>query len=544
MLICLNVGADEQQIQFIDVTSEAGIQFRHVNGAKGDYHLPEQLGAGGAFLDYDTDGDLDLYLVNSGDLPGESSSESYTSVLYRNNGNGTFTNVTSGAGVGNTGNYGIGAACGDYDNDGDPDLYVTNFGPNVLYRNNGDGTFTNVTQTSGVGDPLWGSSATFLDYDRDGNLDLYVVNYLRYPLDFPHAPCEVDGIRILCHPKNYDGAPDRLFRNNGDGTFTNVSEAAGFKGVEGPHSGKGLGVVAADFDNNGDVDIYVANDDTPNYLYYNNGDGTFTEMGLLAGCAYSFNGVAQAGMGVDAGDYNGDGFLDIFVTNLSYETNALYKNNGDGTFSDVIYAAHLGDESFLFVGFGTRFFDFDNDGHLDIFIANGHIIDNIAQVTDILTYAQRNQLFHNNGNGTFSEVSFNSGTYFQRESVSRGAIFGDFDNDGDCDIVTTQVNQPAQLLRNEGGNHQNWLRVKLVGVISNRDGIGARLTLRTGSRSWVQEVRTGSSIMCSNDPRCHFGLGDNSIVDRLEILWPSGIVQILEKVTANQEIFVIESSRE
>lgn len=542
MLMCLNVGADEQQIQFIDVTSEAGIQFRHANGAKGNYHLPEQLGAGGAFLDYDTDGDLDLYLVNSGDLPGESSSESYTSVLYRNNGNGTFTNVTSGAGVGNTGNYGIGAACGDYDNDGDPDLYVTNFGPNVLYRNNGDGTFTNVTQTSGVGDPLWGSSATFLDYDRDGNLDLYIVNYLRYHLDVPHAPCEVDGIRILCHPKNYDGAPDKLFRNNGDGTFTNVSEAAGFKTVESPHSGKGLGVVAADFDNNGDVDIYVANDDTPNYLYYNNGDGTFTEMGLLAGCAYSFNGVAQAGMGVDAGDYNGDGFLDIFVTNLSYETNALYKNNGDGTFSDVIYAAHLGDESFLFVGFGTRFFDFDNDGNLDIFIANGHIIDNIAQVTDILTYAQRNQLFHNNGNGTFSEVSFNSGTYFQHESVSRGAIFGDFDNDGDCDIVTTQVNQPPQLLRNEGGNHQNWLRVKLVGVISNRDGIGARLTLTSGSRSWVQEVRAGSSIMCSNDPRCLFGLSDYAAIDRLEVLWPSGIVQVIENLLPNQEIVIKESN--
>lgn len=543
-MVCLNVIAVGEQIQFIDATAEAGIQFLHRNGAKGDYHLPEQLGAGGAFFDYDNDGDLDLYLVNSGDLPDEGHESTVTSALYRNNGDGTFTDITSEAGADNKGNYGVGAACGDYDNDGDPDLYVTNFGANVLYRNNGDGSFTNVTETAGVGDPMWGSSATFLDYDRDGNLDLYVVNYLRYSLDVPHAPCEVDGIRILCHPKNFDGAPDQFYRNNGDGTFTNVTEAAGFKVAEGPHSGKGLGVVAADFNNDGEADIYVANDDTPNYLYYNNGDGTFTETGLLAGCAYSFNGVAQAGMGVDAGDYNGDGYLDIFVTNLSYETNALYQNNGDGTFSDVIYGAHLGDESFLFVGFGTRFFDYDNDGFLDIFIANGHIIDNIAQVTDILTYAQRNQLFHNNGDGTFREVSFSAGKYFHEQSVSRGAIFGDYDNDGDCDIVTTQVNQPAQLLRNEDGNQKNWLRVKLAGVISNRGGIGARVTLTAGTRFWVQEVRAGSSIMCSNDPRCHFGIGDNAIVDRLEIHWPSGIVQILENVTANQEIVVTESSRE
>lgn len=544
MMICLNAFAVGEQIQFIDATAEAGIHFRHQNGAKGDYHLPEQLGAGGAFFDYDNDSDLDLYLVNSGDLPGEGRESTVTSALYRNNGDSTFTDVTSDSGAGNVGNYGVGAACGDYDNDGDPDLYVTNFGANVLYRNNGDGTFTNVTETAGVGDPMWGSSAAFLDYDRDGDLDLYVVNYLRYSLDVPHAPCEVDGIRILCHPKNFDGAPDQFFRNNGDGTFTNVTEEAGFKVAEGPHSGKGLGVVAADFNNDSKADIYVANDDTPNYLYYNNGDGTFTETGLLAGCAYSFNGVAQAGMGVDAGDYNGDGYLDIFVTNLSYETNALYQNNGDGTFSDVIYSAHLGDESFLFVGFGTRFFDYDNDGYLDIFIANGHIIDNIAQVTDILTYAQRNQLFHNKGDGTFREVSCSSGKYFYEPSVSRGAIFGDYDNDGDCDIVTTQVNQAAQLLRNEGGNQKNWLRVKLAGVLSNRGGIGARLTLTAGTQSWVKEVRAGSSIMCSNDPRCHFGLGDNSIVDRLEIHWPSGVVQILEKITVNQEIVVTESSRE
>ena len=536
--------AESHGIQFVDVTAEAGIGFQHVNGAKGDYHLPETIGSGGAFFDYDTDGDLDLYLVNSGDLAGAASDSAYTSVLYRNNGNGTFTDVTDTAGVGNSGNYGMGAACGDFDNDGDPDLYVTNFGANVLYQNNADGTFTDVTESAGVGDSLWGSSATFFDYDRDSYLDLYVANYVLYSLDVPHRPCGVHGIRTHCHPKNFDGAPDRLYRNNGDGTFTDVTHAAGFGVISGPHSGKGLGVAAADFNNDGEPDIYVANDDTPNFLFYNNGDGTFTEMGLLAGCAFSFDGVAQAGMGIDAGDFNGDGYLDIFVTNLSHETNALYRNNGDGTFTDIVYEASLGKESYLFVGFGTRFFDYDNDGYSDIFIANGHIIEAIAQVTDVLTYAQRNQLFHNNGDGTFTEVSFESGQYFRREGVSRGAIFGDYDNDGDMDIVVTQSNQQAELLRNEGGNRRNWVRIKLVGTASNRDGIGARVAVTAGSQSQMQEVRTGLSYLCSNDPRVFFGIGEHSRIDRLEIRWPSGIVQVLENLEVNREIVVVEEGDE
>ena len=541
LLECANLCADNHEIQFVDVTAEAGIRFRHVNGAKGDYHLPETIGSGGAFFDYDIDGDLDLYLVNSGDLTRTDSEGTYTSILYCNNGDGTFTDVTDAAGVGNSGYYGMGAACGDYDNDGDPDLYVTNFGANVFYRNNGDGTFTDVTEAAGVGDALWGTSATFFDYDRDSYLDLYVANYVLYSLDVAYRPCGVHGIRTHCHPKNFDGAPDRLYRNNGDGTFTDATQAAGFGGIGGPHSGKGLGVVAADFNNDGEPDVYVANDDTPNFLFYNNGDGTFTETGLLAGCAFSFDGVAQAGMGVDAGDFDGDGNLDIFVTNLSHETNALYRNNGDGTFSDIVYEAYLGKESYLFVGFGTRLFDYDNDGYSDIFIANGHIIEAIAQVTDVLTYAQRNQLFHNNGDGTFTEVSFESGPYFRRESVSRAAIFGDYDNDGDIDIVVTQSNQPAELLRNEGGNRRNWVRIKLVGTTSNRDGIGARVTATAGSESQMQEVRTGLSYLCSNDPRVLFGLGDHTRIDRLEIRWPSGIVQVLENLEVNREIVVVEN---
>ena len=306
-----------------------------------------------------------------------------------------------------------------------------------------------------------------------------------------------------------------------------------------------MGVVAADFNNDGEADIYVANDDTPNYLYYNNGDGTFYRDGTIGGFArIASTAWRRREWALMPATITATDIWTSLSPTFPMKRTHFTKTTGDGTFSDVIYGAHLGDESFLFVGFGTRFFDYDNDGFLDIFIANGHIIDNIAQVTDILTYAQRNQLFHNNGDGTFREVSFSAGKYFHEQSVSRGAIFGDYDNDGDCDIVTTQVNQPAQLLRNEDGNQKNWLRVKLAGVISNRGGIGARVTLTAGTRFWVQEVRAGSSIMCSNDPRCHFGLGDNAIVDRLEIHWPSGIVQILENVTANQEIVVTESSRE
>jgi enediyne biosynthesis protein E4 len=544
LLVSLPLHAATPPVQFTDITAEAGVHFRHINGAVGDYHLPETIGAGGAFLDYDNDGDLDLYLVNSGDWLNTPSENPTTSILYRNNGDATFTDVTRSAGVGNAGNYGQGVVCGDFDNDGDVDIYVTNFGVNWLYRNNGDGTFADVTEKAGVGDPAWSSSATFFDYDRDGYLDLYVVNYLRYSLDIPYRPCGAEGVRTYCHPSVFEGAPDRLYRNNGDGTFADVTDAAGVKDIGGLFHGKGLGVVAADLNNDTYPDLYVANDDTPNYLFYNNGDGTFSEIALIAGCAYSFDGVAQAGMGVDAGDYNGDGLLDIFITNLSYETNALYRNNGDGTFTDVIYEAGLGKESYLYVGFGAGFLDFDNDGHLDIFVANGHVIDNIEQTHDVLTYAQPNQLFHNTGDGKFTDISSESGGYFRQKRVSRGAVFGDYDNDGDTDIVVTQSNGAAVLLRNDGGSRQNWLRIKPVGTISNRDGLGGRVTAWIGGKQKVREVRAGSSYLSSNDPRLIFGLGEHSVVERLEIRWTSGIVQILENLPANQEIVISEENNE
>lgn len=554
-------------VQFVDVTKEAGIDFRHVNGAEGDYHLPETLGAGGAFFDADNDGDLDIYLVNSGNWPGSAAAQKH-SALYQNNGDGTFTDITAAAGVGNRGNYGQGVACADYDNDGDTDIYVTNFGPDVLYRNNGDGTFTDITAHAGIGDAAWSSSACFLDYDRDGHLDLFVVNYLHYSLDVVYRPCGEGETRTYCHPSLFEGAPDRLYRNNGDGTFTDVSQAAGVGNIGGMFHGKGLGVVSADFNNDGAPDLYVANDDTRNDFFYNNGDGTFSEISLLAGCAYSFNGVAQAGMGIASGDYNGDGALDIFVTNLSYETNALYRNNGDGTFTDVIYEARLGKESYLYVGFGTGFLDVDNDGWLDLFVANGHIIDNIAETHDVLTYAQPNQLFRNKGDGTFQEISETTGPYFHRAQVSRGSIFGDYDNDGDVDILVTQSNGPATLLRNENGNKQNWLRIKPVGTVSNRDGIGARVLLTIGEMArgrpspyglqademepdepsfddltqQLRDVNPGASYLSSHDARLHFGLGENTNVNRLEIRWPSGVVEVYENLPVNQEHVLTESS--
>ena len=541
LLMAPRAFAELPQLQFNDVTRTASIRFTHTNGATGDYHLPETLGAGGAFLDDTNDGYLDVYLINSAG----------TSVLYRNNGDGTFSDVTAAAGVSNTGSYGHGVACADYDNDGYVDIYVTNFGENRLYHNDGDGTFTDVTTEAGTADARWSSSATFFDYDRDGYLDLYVVNYVHYALDTPYPPCleslgfgtgtpdstaiHTHPVRGYCHPKNFEGAPDTLYRNNGDGTFTDVTEAANIRDAGGMFHGKGLGVVAADFDADGHADLYVANDDTPNYLFYNKGDGTYAEIAILTGTAYSADGIAQAGMGVDAGDYNGDGFLDIFVTNFSYETNTLYRNNGDGTFTDVSYQARLGEESFLYLGFGAGFFDADNNGTLDIFVANGHIFPNITQMTDVLSYAQANQLFSNRGDGTFAEVPF-----AMPAGVSRGTLFGDYDNDGDTDLLVTQLNNNVTLLQNNTEPRHNWLRIKTVGTLSNRDGIGARVTLTCRTGTQIREVRRNASYLSSNDPRLLFGLGTNKTVERLEIRWPSGIVQVLENLATNQELVVRE----
>lgn len=494
------------------------------------------MGSGAAFLDYDNDGDLDLYIVNSAPLPGFVTDTPPTNVLYRNDGDKGFTDVTAEAGVGHLG-YGMGCGIADYDNDGDPDLYVTNFGENVLYRNDGDGTFADVTVNAGVGDgDRWSSSCAFVDYDHDGNLDLYVVNYLDYDIIEDGEWFDANGRRIYSNPRVYKGVSDALYRNNGDGTFADVTQRAGVYN----DIGKGLGVTCGDYDNDGRIDIYVANDTTPNFLYRNMGDGTFIDLGVIAGVAYNEEGVAEGGMGVDFGDYNNDGFLDIFVTNFSRETNTLYRNNSNGIFSDVTYIAHLGDSSFLKLGFGTKFFNADNDHDLDLFVANGHVYSTVESHSDTIKYAQTDQLFLNMGESAFLDVSEECGTYFSVKRVSRGAAFSDYDNDGDTDIFVVHLNQKAVLLRNDGGNRNNWLKIKTVGVKSNRDGIGARIEVVTRLHAQIGEVQSGSSYLSGHDLRLIFGLGAEAEAEEVTVTWPSGLKQTLADVAANQFLIITE----
>ena len=535
-ILNLLVAASHAQtaVQFVNVTTEAGITFKHVNGASDRKFYLETMGSGAAFLDYDDDGDLDLYIVNGAPLPGFETTTPPTNILYQNNGNGEFTDVTVAAGVGDTG-YGMGCVGADYDNDGDTDLYVTNFGVNLLYRNNGDGTFTDVTTHTGVGGgDKWSSSCAFVDYDHDGKLDLYVVNYLDYDIANDRDWYDSRGRRIYSNPQAYSGISDTLYRNNGDGTFTDVTRQAGIY-----NDGKGLGVTCGDYDNDGRIDIYVANDTTPNFLYRNVGDGRFVDIGPFAGAAYNEHGVAEGGMGVDFGDYNNDGTLDIFVTNFSNETNTLYHNTADGALIDFTNIAGLGEVSFLKLAFGTKFFDPDNDGILDLFVANGHLY---PTASDALEYAQTDQLFINTGEGTFVDVSEQSGDYFSTKRVGRGAAFGDYDNDGDTDIFVVNLNQEGVLLRNEGGNKHNWLTIKTVGAKSNRDGIGARVEVITRSHSQIKEVQAGSSYLSGHDLRLIFGLGTETKAETVKITWPSGAKQTLTNVEANQLLSITEEN--
>ena len=526
------LGAEE--VQFVDVTAEAGIRFRHMDGASGRKYFVESMCSGGAFLDYNNDGYQDIYLVNGAPLPGFEGGHVPRNALYRNKGDGTFTEVTEEAGVGDAG-YGYGVTAADYDNDGDVDLYLANFGPNVLYRNNGDGTFTDVTREAGVGDTLWATNAVFADYDNDGDVDLYVGNYVHFTVE-THKVCGTPMLWLYCHPSVYPGVSDVLYRNNGDGTFTDVTREAG---VFNPR-GKAMGVVFGDYDNDGDVDLYVANDTVAKFLYRNNGNGTFTEVGLIAGVAYSGDGRVQAGMGADFGDYDNDGDLDIFVATYQMDHNTLYRNDGNGLFTDVTFEAKLGRESLMYLGFGTGFLDYDNDGDLDIFIADGHLEPDIVQVNSTVSYAQTNQLFRNEGDGTFSEVSDQAGPGLKIRAVSRCCVFGDYDNDGDLDILVTNRNSTPNLLRNDGGNRNHWLMIQAVGTKSNRDGIGARIKVVSGSLVQIKEVRSSSGYMGQNDMRVHFGLGHRDTVDMLEIRWPSGVVQRLRDVAVDRVLTVME----
>ena len=525
-------------IEFVDVTETAGIDFTHVDGRSGEKYFVESLGSGAAFFDYDSDGDPDLYFVNGARLPGYHTTNTPINRLYQNNGDGTFTDVTEKAGVGDFG-YGHGCAVGDYNNDGNPDLYVTNFGPNVLYRNNGDRTFTSVTAEAKVGDPKWSSSCAFADYDRDGDLDLYVVNYIEFDLEEnPWCGPKEKGIRAYCEPNNFSGLPDTLYRNNGDGTFTDVTRETG---IYNP-TGKGLGVVWGDYDNDGFPDIYIANDSTENFFYWNKGDGTFEEVGFMLGVAMSETGAEENGMGTAFGDLDNDGWLDLIVTNYQDQANTLYLNDKNGFFTDVSTVSKTGAVSFPYLGWAAEFIDYDNDGWQDLFVANGHVHDNLEEIGQAGTYGQRNLLFRNSCDGTFSEVSQQLGTGMGLEDVSRGSAFADYDLDGDIDILVTNSNSPPRLLQNDGGNTNNWLIVKLKGTAGSTDAIGARVAVRAGGVSQTKEVRSGSGYLCQNEFKLHFGLGASSTVESIDIQWPGGGKQQVENTTVNQSIIITEAA--
>jgi hypothetical protein len=521
---------------FVEVAEASGIQFVHIGGHTAEKYMIETLGSGVCFLDYDGDGLEDLYFVQSGTVPGRQGPK-VSDALYRNLGGGRFADVTAAAGIGEFG-YGMGCAAGDIEGDGDVDLYVTNFGPNVLFRNNGDGTFTDVAQAAGVANPLWSASAAFADYDGDGDLDLYVANYVDFAMDNNKMCGDLPRrIRTYCHPDAYEGVPDALYRNQGDGTFRDVAAEAGLT----QRYGKGLGVVWSDLDLDGDLDLYVANDSVPNALYRNEGSGHLLDVTLSSNTCCSEDGRPEAGMGVDAGDVDGDGRFDLIVTNLSGEPNELYRNLGGMTFEITTFPSGFGAVSLPFVGFGTNIFDFDNDGDQDIMVVNGHIIDNIALLNDASTYEQRPFLFENVGGGRVREVGREHGTYFNGVFVGRGLALADIDLDGDLDAAINNHDQRARLLRNEGGNALHWLRLRLQArTRGNRDGIGARAEVTAGGRRQVDEVRSGTSYGSENERALHFGLGDSISAERIDIRWPSGSRTRVEGVAADQILVIVE----
>ena len=525
---------EPDKIRFSDITVQAGITFKHVASPEKRY-IVESMSGGVALLDYDNDGDLDIYFVNSLTVDLVKSKERTKSALYRNDGAGKFTDVSEKAGVSDIG-WGMGVAVADYNNDGFVDIYVTCLGPNRLLRNNGDGTFTDVTEKAGVGDPRWSTGASFVDSENDGDLDLFVSNYVDFDLNnLPEfgqgRSCQYKSIPVQCGPRGLKGAGDTLYRNNGDGTFSDVSVKAG---VSDPNGFYGLGVIASDFDEDGLIDIFVANDSTPNFHYKNNGDGTFKEIGFIAGTAVNENGSEQGCMGVTVGDYDHDGKLDLFVTNFADEYNTLYRNNGSNSFTDLSYASKVAAVSLPLVGWGTKFFDYDNDGWVDLFVANGHVYPQLP------SYRQPRLLHRNNRDGTFTEVSAQFGSLLMENRASRGVAFGDLDNDGDIDMVVGDLDGLPQVLRNDSGNLNNSVLIKASGVKSNRSGIGARVRVVAGDVKQVDEVRSGDSYLSQSDPRLHFGLERRTKIDLIEIRWPSGVVDKITNANVNKILTVRE----
>jgi hypothetical protein len=535
-------------VSFINVAQESGVNAKTIFGGEHkNKYLLETTGCGVAFYDYDNDGWLDIFLVNGSRLEGFPPGKEPTSHLFKNNRDGTFTDVTVKAGLAHSG-WGQGVCIGDYDNDGFDDLFVTYFGKNVLYHNKGDGTFTDVSEKAGVAGKKirWGTGCAFVDYDRDGHLDLFVANYI--DLDLATAPvpesgpCLYKAVMVACGPPGLTGGKNILYHNNGNGTFTDVSESAGILQVNGTF---GLGVLTADFDNDGWPDIYVANDSTQSLLYQNKKNGKFVDIGMDSGSALSADGKPQAGMGVSAADYDLDGNLDIVKTNFAGDTPSLYHNLGGGNFEDATFTAGLGAHT-QYLGWGCGFFDMDNDGWPDILLCNGHVYPEVEQLKTEAGYAQRKLLYRNLRNRRFEDVSLQAGPGISAPSASRGCAFGDFDNDGDIDIVVNTVNDFPQLLRCDSRTGNNWIKIKALGSKSNRSGIGARLKCVTRlpgenkPHEQIDEVRSGGSYISQNDLRVHFGLGKAEKVDLLEIRWPSGQVDTLKDIKPNQLVFIKE----
>jgi enediyne biosynthesis protein E4 len=510
-------------VRFVDVAAEAGLNLVNVSGGASKDFIVDANGNGAAFFDYDNDRDLDALIVNGSTREHIATGGDPMVALYRSDGRGHFTDVTSSSGFIRRG-WGSGVCVGDYDNDEAPDVYITAFGPDVLWHNNRNGTFTDVTQRAGIDDTRWGTSCAFADYDRDGDLDLYVANYVKFDESIPArgttASCRFMATDVFCGPKRLTGDADILYRNNGDGTFTDVTKAAG---ITDPGY-YGFGVVFTDLNDDGWPDIYVANDSVPNLLFRNKRDGTFVEEGLISGAALSSDGRPQAGMGVDAADYNGDGLPDLIVTNFSHDYNTLYENGPAGMFTDRSYATGIAATAGPYLGWGVKLADFDNDGRLDIFIANGHVYPEVDKHGLGTRYQQQKQLFLNEGT-RFRHVTKDVGGALVIEKSSRGAAFGDYDNDGDIDALVVNMNDTPTLLRNDTPRTRHWLTLRLVGTKSNRDAIGAKVIVEAGGRRQTATVRGDGSYMSHSDVRAHFGLGEITKASRIEIRWPSGLVQ-------------------
>jgi enediyne biosynthesis protein E4 len=522
-------------VTFDSVAKAIGIDVTQVNGASPDKYLVETMGSGAVLFDYDDDGWLDLFVVDGGSLADPASSHARHR-LFHNTGNGRFTDVTAASLIQHR-DYGMGACAGDVDGDGRIDLYITNFGPNALYRNLGNGTFSDITRAARVGLDGWSTSCAFVDVDRDGDLDLFVTNYLdASKTKNPFCGDPQRRIRVYCHPLNFMGLPSVLYRNDGKGTFTDVSADAGIA----KYVGNGLGVAVGDYDDDGAPDIFVANDAVPNFLFHNDGKGRFTEVGLAAGVAVGRDGKSRAGMGTEFADYDGDGRLDLVVTNHEFETHSLFHNEGGGTFADASVEGGIASATLPYVGFGVAFVDVDNNGDLDLAIVNGHVIDNTAIFRPGSTHAQRRLLFRNTNGRRFAESGRASGPGFADPAVGRTLIAGDIDNDGDEDLVITNNGGAVDVLRNTGGNRRGALTVRLVGTTANRNGIGARVTATVGGRNLTREVKSGSSYLGQGDVRAHFGLGDAARVERLEIRWPGGRTETVQDVAANQIVTVTE----